>query len=358
MNICILHLSAQNRSVKNAYDFSELQNKIQRWVDSGYYNGTSIIIVKDNKTIYEKYFGNYDTNTVAYIASAGKWLAVAAIAAVVDEGRLSWDDQVVKWLPQFTDSKGKATLRQLLSHTAGFLDYQPEGKHPDDYQTLKEAVDQIADLPADCYPGIKFKYGGLAMQVAGRMAELSTGKNWETIFQEKIAKPCNMTQTRFTPVDSTPGHNPMLGGGARTSLHDYANFLNMIFNNGMFNGKRILSSSAIREMQADQIGSAKVSAGEYVERSRGSSRNDIYGLGQWREEVNERGEAVLISSPSWAGAYPWIDKKNNVYGFFLARIASAKNGFNSFYASPVLPVITRAVVNDKRHALQSDQGCL
>lgn len=328
------------------YNFSSIHGKIKSWVDSGYYTGASIIIVKNDKIIYEEYFGNYDTNTVAYIASAGKWLAAATIACVVDEGKLSWDDKVRKWLPEFKDVKGEATLRQLLSHTAGYPDYQPADKHRDNYQTLEEAVDNIVDLPADSLPGTKFKYGGLAMQVAGRMAELVTGKNWETIFQEKIARPLGMKFTHFTPVDTTPGHNPMIGGGARAALNDYANFLQMILNDGVFNEKIILSSNAIKEMQANQVKNANVNAGEYVERARASFRKDIYGLGEWREEVNKSGEATLISSPSWAGAYPWIDKKNQVYGFFLARVAMVKNGFSSFYASPALPMMVRDALKE------------
>lgn len=334
---------------KVRYDFSPVYNKIKTWIDEGYYNGASILIAKNNQVIYEGYFGNYDTGTVAYIASAGKWLAAAAIAAVVDEGRLSWDDPVKKWLPAFKDTKGNATLRMLFSHTAGYPDYQPEGKRRDDYQTLSEAVANIIDLPADTLPGTKFRYGGLAMQVAGRMAELATGKNWEEIFQEKIARPLGMKSTHFTPVDTTPGHNPMIGGGARSSLHDYSRFLQMILNEGMYNGKRVLSARAVKEMQADQIKNARVNAGEFVELARATDRKDIYGLGEWREEVNARGEATLISSPSWAGAYPWIDKKNNLYGFFLTRVSNMKKGFSSFYASPVLPILTRDVLNDAAH---------
>jgi serine-type D-Ala-D-Ala carboxypeptidase len=332
------------------YDFSPVHNKIKTWIDAGYYKGASIVIAKNNQVIYEQYFGNYDTGTVAYIASAGKWLAAAAIAAVVDEGKLSWDDPVKKWLPEFKDSKGDATLRMLFSHTAGYPDYQPAGKRRDDYQTLSEAVAQIVDLPADTLPGTKFRYGGLAMQVAGRMAELATGKSWEVIFQEKIAGPLGMQSTHFTPVDTTPGHNPMIGGGARSSLHDYARFLQMILNEGIFNGKRILSARAIKEMQANQIRNARVDAGEFVERARSSVRKDIYGLGEWREEVNSKGQPTLISSPSWAGAYPWIDKKNSVYGFFLTRVAEMKDGFSPFYASPVLPLLTRGVLHDAAHA--------
>jgi CubicO group peptidase (beta-lactamase class C family) len=335
---------AQLSGKKAVYDFSQLDRKITGWVDSGYYRGASIIIAKNNRIIHLKYFGDYTPETVAYIASAGKWLAVATIAAVVDDGKLSWDDQVKKWLPEFKDAKGDATLRQLLSHTAGYPDYQPRGNRPDNYQSLKESVTHIVDLPADTLPGTKFKYGGLAMQVAGRMAELATGKDWEHIFQERIARPLQMRLTHFTPVSEVDGQSPMLGGGARAGLLDYANFLNMISNDGMFKGRRILSIKAVHEMQANQVEGAKVAPGEFVEKARATTRKDIYGLGEWREEVDAKGNPVLISSPGWAGAYPWIDKKYHVYGFFLARVAEMKNGFNSFLASPVLPLLVRDVL--------------
>jgi CubicO group peptidase (beta-lactamase class C family)/pimeloyl-ACP methyl ester carboxylesterase len=342
--------TGQQKAKTPLYDFSYLDRKISGWVDSGFYKGASVVIVRDNQVIHQQYFGNYRPETVAYIASAGKWLAAATIAAVVDEGNLSWNDPVKKWIPEFEGgNKGEATLRQLLSHTAGYPDYQPRNKHADNYQTLKESVSQIVGLPADSIAGTKFKYGGLAMQVAGRMAELASGKDWETLFQEKIARPLQMDSTHFTPVDATPGHSPMLGGGARTKLQDYANFLNMISNDGLFKGKRILSVKAIKEMQADQVGAAKVFPAEFVENVRASRRKDIYGLGEWREEVNVNGDPVLISSPGWAGAYPWIDKKNHVYGFLLARVAEMKNGFSSFLGSPVLPYLVQDVLEQAAH---------
>lgn len=343
--IVLLSACTTSRKVQG-YDFTLVTNQVQNWIDSGYYNGASLLFAKNDTIVYESYFGNYDTNTVAYIASAGKWLTAATIAAVVDERKLSWDDSVKKWLPGFTDVKGDATLRQLLSHTAGFPDYQPKNERPDNYQTLKESVEHIANLPADTLPGTKFKYGGLAMQVAGRMAELATGKDWETLFQQKIAIPLGMEGTHFTPVDTTPGYNPMLGGGARTNLHDFVKFLEMIYHDGVYKGKRILSGSAIDEMQKNQVGNATVSSGEYVQKARVTNRNDIYGLGQWREEVTEGGKATLISSPSWAGAYPWIDKKTGVFGFFLARVSNIKNGFSPFYSSPILPMQVREMLKE------------
>lgn len=330
------------------YDFKSVIDKISGWINSGYYTGAAMVVAKDNIVIFKKYFGNYIPETVVYIASAGKWLAAATIAAIVDDGKLNWDDPVSKWLPEFTDVKGKATLRQLLSHTSGFPAYQPKGAHADDYQTLKESVSQIVNLPANFQPGEQFQYGGLAMQVAGRMAEVATGKDWESLFQEKIAIPLRMTSTHFTPVDPAGGHNPMLGGGARCNLDDYASFLSMISNDGIFEGKAIVSRESVKEMQADQVGKAMVNPGEFVEHVRGTKRRDIYGLGEWREEVDNLHQAVLISSPSWAGAYPWIDKNRNLYGFFLAHVnteIAGKDHFSGIYSSPELAMMVRQIVD-------------
>ncbi len=334
-------------------DFSRIDKQVQTWIDSGYYDGASIQVVKDEQTIHEKYYGDYTAQTQVYIASAGKWLAAATIAVVVEEGRLAWSDNVEKWLPEFKDIKGQATLQQLLSHTAGYPDYQPVTAHRDDYQSLEEAVKHIVNLPADTIPGTLFQYGGLAMQVAGRMAEVATGKKWEDLFQERIARPLKMSNTHFTPVDTTAGHNPMIGGGARCTLHDYIHFLEMIAGSGVYKGKRILSPESIATMQADHVNNAHVPAGQYVMNARRQKHTGIYGLGEWRELVNAKGEAMLISSPGWAGAYPWIDRENNVYGFFLTHVNVEKanrNKFSSFYASTVLPMMVRDILRGDKGA--------
>ena len=329
----------------NKYDFSYLDRRITAWVDSGYYHGASIIIGQGNKEIYKRCYGNYTPQTIVYVASAGKWVGAAVIAAVVDKGYLSWDDKVRKLLPQFTDIKGEATLRQLLSHTSGYPSYQPKAHHTDNYQTLKESVDSIVNLPSDTVPGAVFSYGGLAMQVAGRMAEVATGKDFESLFQQYIAQPLLMSSMHFTPVDNGGGHSPMIGGGLRTNLQDYGNFLNMILNNGVYNNVRILSAKSIQEMQANQTDGVKMKSPEFPQLVRGSLANGGYGLGEWREEMNEKGEPTIITSPGWAGAYPWIDKKYNTYGFILTHIDKSKDGFNSFLGSPVLPYIVRDVID-------------
>jgi CubicO group peptidase (beta-lactamase class C family) len=136
----------------------------------------------------------------------------------------------------------------------------------------------------------------------------------------------------------------MLGGGARSTLRDYASFLAMIFNDGMFEDTRVLSAKAIREMQADQVRGAFVKPLEFPERVRGAKHHAIYGLGEWREELDVKGNATLLSSPSWAGAYPWIDKRTGVYGVMLAHVegpSAGRDQFSSFYSSAVLAQLVR-----------------
>lgn len=342
-----------------AYNFAPIDTLANRWIKEGYYPGASIVIGSGREIIYEKYYGSYTEGTEVYVASAGKWMAAATIATLVDQNKLRWDDPVKKYLPEFNDIKGEATLKQLLSHTSGYPDYQPEGKHPDNYQSLKEAVGNIVDLPADTTPGTIFKYGGLAMQVAGRMAEIVTGEDWETIFQKNLAIPLNMESTHFTPVDTTQGHNPMLAGGLKTTLKDYANFLMMISNNGSFHDKPVISPESVKEMQSDQVLEANIPKDDYVLKVRSADHKSIYGLGEWREELDSAGNPVLISSPGWAGAYPWIDKTTNTWGFFLAHVIvpqAKKEGFSSFLSSPVLPYIMRDIINKSQLPEYVKQG--
>lgn len=334
-----------------AYDFSSMNQLVERWINRNYYSGAAIAIAKNDTIVFEKCYGNYTPQTQVYIASAGKWLAAATIAAVVDKTNLDWDDTVERWLPEFKgDPKGKITLKQLLSHTSGIRDYQPYPK-VDNYNTLIESVADILPLDTVFAAGKRFQYGGLAMQVAGRMAEVASGKDFESLFQELIAKPLGMKATHFTPINLDGGHSPMLGGGVRTVIQDYMNFLKMIFHDGNYNSSQIISKASIVEMQADQVGSAKISSGDYIERAFGTFQTGVYGLGEWREKVDEKGVAYQISSPGWAGAYPWINKKDGVYGFFITHVqgdAARKDGFSSFYDSPIISNLTSALVQSQK----------
>ena len=341
---------ADNRQA--AYDFTPLDSIVTSWMNKGYYPGASICVVRDDSVIFQKNYKNFTPDTKVYVASAGKWVAAAVIGAVVDCTELDWNDSVKKWIPEFkNDIKGMITLRQLLSHTSGVRPYLPEPR-VDNYNHLDSAVMEILPLDTVFTPGTRFEYGGLAMQIAGRMAEKAMNKEFEELFQELIARPLRMKNSHFTPVNTDGGHAPMLGGGLCTTLHDYMRFLDMIYHNGVFEEKQILKPETIHEMQADQVGNAEVHPGEYVERALKKYHTGIYGLGEWRELIDEAtGEAYQISSPGWAGAYPWINKQGRVYGFFIAHVQGSsqkEDGFSSFFGSPVISQTVSNIISLKR----------
>ncbi len=336
-----LYVSCRSASNKQtAYDFNPLDSIINSWMDKDYYPGGAICVMRNDSVLFEKCYKGFTTDTKVYVASAGKWVAAATIAAVVDCSSLEWDDVVKEWIPEFNgDPKGDIPLRNLLSHTSGVRPYLPEPR-VDDYNHLDSAMLEILPLDTLFAYGARFEYGGLAMQIAGRMAEKAMDEEFEKIFQRMIAAPLEMKNSHFVPVNRDGGHAPMLGGGLCTTLEDYIKFLNMISHNGMYQGKQIIKPETVLEMQSDQVKDAIVASGEYVERGLGEHHSGIYGLGEWRELVdNNTGEAYQISSPGWAGAYPWINKKENVYGFFIAHVNGAANkedGFSSFYGSPII----------------------
>lgn len=350
LSVCACVSCAHNKTA--SYDFSPLDSIIQGWIDKEYYLGASVCVAKDDSALFTKCYGGFTPETKVYVASAGKWIAASVVAAVVDRTELDWDDEVQEWLPDFAgDPKGSIKLRQLLSHTSGIRPYLPEPR-VDNYNSLDSAVAEILPLDTVFAAGSRFEYGGLAMQVAGRMAEVAFGGDFETLFQSLIAHPLGMRYSHFTPVNTDGGHAPMLGGGLCTTLDDYMLFLKMIYNDGIFGGRQIISHESIIEMQKDQVGTALVSPGEYVEKALGKTHHGIYGLGEWRELIDENtGEAYQISSPGWAGAYPWINKRDSVYGFFIAHVIGSSqkdDGFSSFYGSPVISAAVTEILNNKR----------
>lgn len=324
-----------------AQDFQELDRLLDSWTERGIYSGWSIVVVRDGKEIHRRDAGGHDENTSVYVASAGKWYMAACIMTLVDDGLLSLDEPVSQRIPEFrNDPKGKATLRQLLAHTSGYPNYQPRG-FDDNYQTLQESVVALLPRPIETEPGTAWNYGGLAMQVAGRMAELASGMTWEELWKKKMGDPLGMTATHWTPVD--PGHIPKLAGGCRSSLHDYRNFLVMLSQGGVFEGRRVLSEAAVREMGRDQVRGARIPPGDFVERQCGEFHTGIYGLGHWREKVDEAGRVLLESSPSWAGAYPWIDRERNLFGVFIAHKRNVPD--NTMHLSSMLPRLVGKIVD-------------
>jgi CubicO group peptidase (beta-lactamase class C family) len=291
-----------------AYDFTALTGFMDNMMETYSLGGASLRIVKDGEIVYEEYFGEYDADTVVGIASASKWFSVAAIMTLVDDGRITLDDPISNYLPEFTGEKGAITIRQCLSHTSGLPKDTPVSVYDD--VTSAEGVSQIAQLDLVATPGTVFHYGGVSLQVAGRIAEIQSGQPWVEFFQERLAAPLGMTNTTYGTAQKP---YILIGGSALSSLQDYGNFLEMLMNDGVFDGKQVLSAASLEEMRRDQVAYAGITGADELGGSLG------YGLGNWLDVSGAAGEAVQFSSPGVYGFTPWLDMERGMECVFLVK---------------------------------------
>ncbi|MFM8471285.1 MAG: serine hydrolase domain-containing protein [Limisphaerales bacterium] len=253
--------------------------------------GVVTLVMQDGKVIHHAATGFADreqrlpmkTDAVFWIASMTKSLAVTAIMTLVDEGKLSLDEPASKWLPELDKVKlangqppaRPITLRDLMSHTAGIA--FPPRKATDGAQSLKSYTTELLRAPLAFEPGSAYEYG-FGITVAGRIAEIVSGKSFEVFMQERLLGPLGMKDTTFHPdaklrariartyktadeggglelayntfVTSDPAVRRMTepSGGLFSTALDMAKFYQMILNGGTHDSKRIVSPKAIAEM--------------------------------------------------------------------------------------------------------------
>ncbi|MBA4850650.1 serine hydrolase [Emticicia sp. BO119] len=297
------------------YDFSSIDDFIEENA-SVYANHLAVLVSQNGKLIYKKEH-NLTTIDARAIASASKWLSGGVIMSLVDEGKLSLNDTVGKYLPIFTKyRKGNISIRQLFSHTSGFPGDSPEGYEYSTSLTLAQAVDSLAVHTAKIHPpGTVFNYGSIGMHIAGRIAEIVSGKSWQTLFNEKIATPCNLTVTYLSL------RNPIIAGGGYTTAEDYLHFLEMIANKGIYQTKRVLSENAVAEMMKDQTNNAIIEGTPYPANPYSTYKNTgiRYGIGNWLDVVDTNNIVLETSSPGLFGTHPWQDSKNKIAGIIFTK---------------------------------------
>lgn len=292
-------------------NFSDIDDVLTQMISNYGLDGAGLVVERQGATLYEKSFGSFTPDTAVPIASATKWLTVAAVLSAVDRGALNLDDPVSRYLPGFTGEKKNITIRQCLATTAGFSDRIPAIWNSK--ITLREAVDDIASTTLKSKPGEAFLYGGAGFHIAGYAAMIAMGKdNWHALFAELITEPLGMSDTIYGMIqgrskglklnlEPEPGSNPWLGGGAISTLNDYRKFVRMLANNGVFNGKRILSESSIDEMFKIQTNDLA------IRKTLHPVKDTPYGLGGWIEKADSKGSGTKVRDMGVWGWNPWID---------------------------------------------------
>ena len=365
-----------------------LDAAMDRAVDSGQVAGIETMLVRHGRIVDLHLHGlkslsagtPITRDTIFRMYSQTKPMVGVAMMILFEQGLWRFDDPITKFIPEFatlkvmngTDAKGQPTvedmkhvptMRELMTHTAGFGYGLRTGNPIDDAfrdhkvlasSSLQDMVDKIAKIPLLYQPGTRWSYS-VAVDIQGYIIEKLSGQRLGDFMADHIFKPLGMKDTGFfTPpsqkarlsevyvtnpqtgklLELTPALFPQLqdftkeppmdsgGGGTVSTIDDYARFCQMILNGGELNGVRILAPATVALMQAD-----------HIEDSVTPGHPDEYGPPIGTDALGFGLDFAISLDPAklgslqgkgsiwWGGAagtWFWIDPKNDL--FFLGMI--------------------------------------
>ena len=316
-------------------------------------------------------------NSIFRIASQSKAIVSVGIMILQEEGKLLINDPVGKYIPEFMETtvavpkEGEGyeivkanrpiTLRDLLTHTAG-IGYgagvasdlwekaEIQGWYfADRTEPILATIKRMPTLPFDAQPGEKFVYG-YNTDILGAIIEIVAGESLDTFLKNRIFEPLGMNDTyfylpksereRLATVYSTsenglvkaPEPGGMIGQGAYidgprmsfsggagllSTAMDYARFLQMMLNEGEYNGKRILSPKTVELMTISHLGDIP-----YL-----WAKGTGFGLGfSVVEDLGLRGVPGSVGEFGWGGAYHstyWVDPSEELVVVYFTQLIPA-----------------------------------
>ncbi|WP_233583244.1 serine hydrolase [Corallococcus sp. CA053C] len=270
-----------------------------------------------DRKVYEQMVGNFTPDQRVAVASSSKMVSGVVLFDVIRQGLLTLDSttgQVLGW----TGDKANITLRHLLSFTSGLEPANPCTSRAT--ITLAECVAQIATVPVRAPPGTRFDYGSVHLQVAARMAEVVTGRTWNTLFAQTLATPLGLPAdvTYYTaPTQILGTTNPLVAGGLRASMNEYAKLLALVYHRGRYAGLEKgtlgLFVAQTREPYPSVIvGNSPMADLGYPYR---------YGLTAWLECTTPATGCSSISSPGAFGWTPWMERDAGYYAILGMQLS-------------------------------------
>jgi CubicO group peptidase (beta-lactamase class C family) len=278
--------------------------------------GVAVCVVKDGKVVLMKGYGvkevgttnRVDENTLFMIGSNTKAFTATALAMLDAEKKLSLDDKVQKWLPDFTlydPWVAKETnIRDLLCHRLGFETFQGDFMYFDSDLSTAEVREKMGKLKPMYSFRSKWGYTNCAFMTAGEIIPKVTGMSWSQYITEKIFGPLGMTQslTLSKDIASAPnkaiphtvvagvlkkipyGHidNLAAAGSISSSVNDLSHWVMMQLDNGRYNGNTIIPPAAIGQTRTP----ASILGNGGTPFNRGHF--SLYGLGWFMEEYAGR----------------------------------------------------------------------
>ena len=219
-----------------------------------------LLVIHNDSIVYERYWGNFSADRLATIFSVSKSITSLMCGIAVDDGYIrSIDAPVTDYLPELKKKNPmwqKLTIRHLLDMRSG-LDFDDtyelnwkELRYLNAMARLNYGHNiwkQIQGLKFRCEPGTARRYESMTAAILGIVIERASGKRFADYLSERVWKPLGMEHPALINIDSRKHDNEHTFGGISTTIKDLAKIGRLYLNNGVCDGKRIVSENWIRQ---------------------------------------------------------------------------------------------------------------
>lgn len=331
-----------------------LDSYVQKALTDWNIPGVAVCVVKNGRAVVMKSFGvtetgttnNVDSNTLFMIGSNTKAFTATALAMLDAEKKVSLDDKVQRWLPDFRLYDPwvtkEATIRDLLCHRLGFETFQGDFMYFDSDLSLAEVREKFGHVKPVYGFRSKWGYTNAAFLTAGEIIPKVTGKSWSDFIRDSIFAPLQMTRSLsvskdiLTATNKATAHtiaggvlkkipygrleNMAPAGAISSSVNDLSHWVEMQLNNGYYNNKQVVPTAAILQTRtpASILGNGRTlyNRGHFA----------LYGLGWFLEEYSGR---KIVSHTG--GVNGFVTSVTLVPEMELGIIVLTNTDANSFY---------------------------
>ena len=278
-SILFLHITNSFAQEKQKIDFDSLNHYIDNTFHEFHLNGLSVMIIQGDSIVFDNNWGTagfdkkVSSNSVYNIASCTKAFTGAAIAKLVNEGLLQWDDLVIDYLPDFKLSDPyiteHLTIEDLLTHRSGLGTFYGDLLWYETDRSTEDVISRLQYLPITNRFRDQFGYQNTMYMVAGEILEIVSGKTWDEYIQNNLLVPLKMTNTKVNGSKLDKNQNiayPIINGeivnitmqkshaaaSLFSSTNDLSRWVRMLLNKGIVEGDTILDPRIIYDMETSR----------------------------------------------------------------------------------------------------------
>ncbi len=316
--------AAPARALSKEQMARELETLVKKLADADVFSG-AVLLAKDGVPVFKGAYGmaNKDFNapnrvdTKFNLGSMNKMFTAVAIAQLAERGKLSFDDPLSRFVPDFPNPEDAARikLKHLLTHTAGLGGYfSPKWQQSSraEYRTVDAMMKRAAEdeKKVQFEPGTRWQYSNTGMLVLGKVIEAASGQSYYDYVRDNIARPAGMTNTDCYELDRV---NANLAVGYQKEFSDAGvSFTNNIFMHVMRGGPQGGGYSTVEDLLKFDIAlrSNKLVGAEYVKlllSAKPDLKSPDYGYGF---QISTR-DGVAIAGHS--GGFPGISSNLDMF---------------------------------------------